>query len=232
MNPKISHIFFGLYRVLIDPQRLAACYAESLGQVMATRFGLSAPDWTVAYQQIVADWDSYYADLDLNGDDGLDHMWEGLYRTTCALFRLTQTPEPPQPTLTALSRELPVEATRQCDSAYEDAKSIIQVLDAQGIKLGVLSHVWSGHAQAMLEGSGIRACFRGAIIGPDIVGHFDKDWHYLEVVTNQSGANPEQILILDADSGFCEIARKQGFRAVHIKDAGKIQQALSSLGLV
>ena len=60
----ITHIFFNLSGTLVDSARMPQCYAHHLGLEMAERFGGSADAWAQANFTILADWDSYFADLD------------------------------------------------------------------------------------------------------------------------------------------------------------------------
>jgi hypothetical protein len=100
----MMYIFFDLY-VLVDRQQAAASLMAGIGHVMRERYGVPrGRNWEEAYQCVRQDWDSYYADLDLGGENGMEHLWEGLYRTTRALFRLTGTDEPHYPELRQLSR--------------------------------------------------------------------------------------------------------------------------------
>ncbi|MEO8395909.1 MAG: hypothetical protein ABI700_23135, partial [Chloroflexota bacterium] len=83
----ITHVFFEVPGVLVDRAALRRGYRANLGRIMAERYEGSAVEWCAAYDCILADWDSYYADLNLSGDDGIADMREGQYRTTRALFR-------------------------------------------------------------------------------------------------------------------------------------------------
>ncbi len=72
MPSKITHVFFDVHDVLVDREPLKLYYAETLGQIMAARYGKTPDDWARAYHRVVQDWFSYYADLNLSGDEGLD----------------------------------------------------------------------------------------------------------------------------------------------------------------
>lgn len=100
-----THIFFGLHGTLVESAQLQACIKRNCVRILNQRYGPA--DWAEAERRLMQDWDSYYADLDLDGEYGIDHLWEGLYRTTRARFRMAGRPE-----LRALSRELPVLAAR------------------------------------------------------------------------------------------------------------------------
>ncbi|MBE0689804.1 MAG: hypothetical protein IH587_06745 [Anaerolineae bacterium] len=132
----ISHIFFDLHGTIVNRERNPVHYASGLGAYMAERYGGSVEAWTQANQRIFADWDSYYTDLDLAADDGIAQMWEGEFRTTRALFRLTGTPEPSHDELLALAREHGERATERGGNAlYPDAAPVISTLAAAGYVL-------------------------------------------------------------------------------------------------
>src|SRR5688500_4686676 len=124
----ITHVFFDLVGTLVDRRKLLPCYSSELGRVMTERYGSHPKEWMEAYVRVMEDWDSYYADLDLGGENGMAHMWEGLYRTTRALFRLTNTTEPSKKEIQELSRELPGLASANCDALYDDVRPIMDDL--------------------------------------------------------------------------------------------------------
>ncbi|MBZ0286389.1 MAG: hypothetical protein K8I30_02155, partial [Anaerolineae bacterium] len=128
----LTHIFFNLPGTLVDGARLRSGYAEQLGLLMAERFGGNPDLWIGARLHILKDWDSYFADLNFDGDDGVNDLWEGELRVTRALFRLTGIPEPDGPTLAALSRELPYQVSRHCDVLFPDSQPVIQALHQAG----------------------------------------------------------------------------------------------------
>ncbi len=112
---------------------------------------------------VVADWDSYYADLNLSGDDGIADMWEGIFRTTRALFRLTGIPEPDKSELIALSRELPGLAAEGSDVLYPEVPEVLAELDDAGLLLGVISHAPTNQIRAVL--APVLLAFQGADLG-------------------------------------------------------------------
>lgn len=171
----ISHIFFDLHGTLVDSARLSACYAEQVGSVMAERFGGKAKAWAEANRLIAADWDSYFADLDFDSDDGLADLWEGQVRVTRALFRITGEREPDLPSLTALARELPYLAARGCNAFYPDSKMVLERLHQAGFILGIATHVISPLARGMLAGAGVPNLFAGPLLSPDVTECFRKD---------------------------------------------------------
>jgi putative hydrolase of the HAD superfamily len=215
----ITHILFDLYGTLSDSSRMYPCYAQALGQVMSARFGGTPEAWAEANRRIAADWDSYYADLDLEGEHGIDDMWEGEYRTTRALFRLAGVTEPEQSALMALARELPYQATRLCDTFYPDAKAVIPQLHAAGYVLGIASHTLTGQARGTLEGAGMLRYFSGPILGPDFTGEFAKNRAYYQSAL-RDGLPPESVLVVDDKPDGIQGAKAAGMRAVHLLREG------------
>jgi FMN phosphatase YigB (HAD superfamily) len=212
----ISTIFFDLHGTLINGAALHPCYSAALGQILSQRFG-GAPDaWAAANGRVLADWDSYYADLDLNGERGIDHMWEGLYRTTRAMFRLMDTPEPPRTALRALSRELPGLVTRECDALYADARPVIERLCAAGYMLGVTSHALEEQSRGLLRGGNVLRYFAAPVIGPDTVGHFSKDEAFYTFAARLADVDPAECLTVDDSLQSVDGARAAGFHALYI----------------
>jgi FMN phosphatase YigB (HAD superfamily) len=184
---------------------------------MAERYGGDAAAWAEANRQIVGDWDSYYADLDLAGDDGVNHMWEGQFRVTRALFRLTNTLEPDQAELTALSRELPYLATRACGAFFPDARDMLPHLQEIGYRLGIASHTTTLQARGTLEGGGVLDLFTGPILGPDVTGHFVKNKAFYLA----SNLPTENVLVVDDSLDGVRGAKAAGMKAAYLRRDGQ-----------
>jgi FMN phosphatase YigB (HAD superfamily) len=208
----ITHIFFDLHGTLVDSARLTPCYALHLGRVMAERYGGRPEAWTQANLAINADWDSYFADLDLDGDEGIQDMWEGMLRTTRALFRLTGISEPDLSTVTALSRELPYLATRNCDAFYPDSRAIIEQLYEAGYSLGIATHSITAQARGTLTGAGVIDYFQAAFLCPDVTGRFQKDEQFF-----RSANLPfRNCLLVDDSPGSIRGAKAAGMHTILI----------------
>lgn len=208
----ITHVLFDMFGTLVDSRQMTPCYARQLGLAMAARYGGSPEAWANANRRIVADWDSYYADLNLEGDHGLEDMWEGLLRTTRALFRLTATSEPGAAELAALSRELPYLAARNCDALFPDAREVIEHLDEAGLVLGAASHAITAQTRGTLLGANVMQHFRGPILGPDVTGVFSKNQRYYR----SAQLVPENCLVVDDALDGIEGAQAAGMHAVYI----------------
>ncbi len=186
------------------------CYAAQLGQVMAERFGGQPGSWTEANRRILADWDSYYADLDLGGEHGLEDLREGEVRTTRALFRLTQTPEPDHEALMVLARELPYQVSRRCDTFYSDSKPVLERLHAAGYILGIASHATSAQSRGILEGGSVPMLFKGPILGPDVTESFIKNRQFFAA----ANLDPQTCLVVDSQAEGIRGAKAAGMRTV------------------
>lgn len=193
----ITHIFFDLHGTLIDGQRMLQHYRRGVGQIMAGRYGKTPALWEEADRRIVADWDSYFADLNLSGDDMMGDLREGWLRVTRALFRLTATPEPPISEIAALAMELPTSAPAYGDALYEDARQVITHLHQQGYQLGIVTHALEGQANAALQGARMLDYFAAPIVGADTVEQFDKDRLFFLKAAHLAQVNPARCLVVD-----------------------------------
>jgi FMN phosphatase YigB (HAD superfamily) len=216
MKPgKITHVFFDVHDVLVDRAPLSAYYAERLGVIMTERYGGTPVEWSRAYWRVVEDWFSYYADLNLSGDEGIEDMWEGLFRTTRALFRLTNTPEPSKSELTALARALPALASSGCDALYPETREVLFSLEATGRTLGVISHALSSQIHASL--APVLHHFKGTIWGADNAERFDKDVERYQTAALHARVAPENCLALDDKVDPLLNARAAGMHTIQIR---------------
>ncbi len=205
--------FIAAPHVLIDSVRAAAVFPAAVSAVMSTRYGGESAAWERAYQQVRADWDSYYADLDLAGDDGLDHLWEGLYRTTRALFRLTGTPEPSKPELTALARALPYESSCRADVLYPDVKPTFEAARSNGVRIAVYAPVSTAQINGWLQGGGVRDLVE-TVLGFDTVERFRHDAQYWETAARIMRADPAACRVIDALDEALNGAKLAGMQAI------------------
>jgi len=213
----ISHIFFDLHGTIVDRERNPFHYASGLGEFMAERYGGDARAWRDANLRILADWDSYYIDLDLGGDDCIEQMWEGEFRTTRALFRLTGTPEPSHEELWTLTHERGEQATSRGGSAlYADAAPAIRALAEAGYLLGTCSNALSGQVRGSLRAGGVLDYFSAPLFGADLAEHFIKDELFFEAICARVGVAPAACLIVEDYLEAITSARTLGALTVHI----------------
>ncbi|MDX1993181.1 MAG: HAD family hydrolase [bacterium] len=229
MERRFTHIFFDLHNTLVDGRAMHPCYSRVYGELMAERYGLTPDIWTQANRRIVADWDSYYADLDLGGEDGIAHMWEGLFRTTRAMFRIVGVPEPSREELTALAREVPGYATSRCDAFYPDAKNVIRCLADAGYVLGLVTHAIEVQARGTLQGGDMLAHFRGPIVSPDRTDRFNKDETFFALAARFASTDPSRCLVVDDSTYAIRGAKRAGMHTIHICRFGAPQHTPAHL---
>lgn len=216
----ITHIFFDLHHTLIDGRKLHPCYSAVYGAFMAERYGLTADLWMQANRRIEADWDSYFADLDLEGEDGLAHLWEGLFRTTRAMFRLANVAEPAAEEIHRLVREIPEVATSRCDAFYPDARLVVPRLYAAGYTLGVATHAITPQARGTVTGGGMLDYFAGPFACPDAVGRFSKDEAFFSYALQAAQVAPQAAMLVDDSLDALRAARRLGMATAHILRSG------------
>lgn len=212
----ITHIFFDLHGVLVDSQRMLQNQRRGIGQIMAERYGQSPEIWEEAYQRIVADWDSYFADLNLSGDEMLRDLKEGWFRVTRALFRLVAVAEPEKNEISQLSLELLATAPAYGDALYADARIAVERLHEKGYHLGVVTHALAGQAQAALRGANILDYFSAPIIGCDTVEQFDKDQMFFIKMANLAQVQPEKCLVVEDSDIAISSAKSAGMQTIKI----------------
>lgn len=204
----MTTIFFELHGVLIDPEGEREAAALAQAQVLSTRFGTSVEAWLKAGQQIEADWDSYYADLDLGGDEGYRDFLEGEFRTLRARFRLTDTPEPTAAVIRSLADDLAYTGASAARAWFPDIGATVEALHQAGHRLGIVTNRRTAYIRGMLEGGDLAGYFTGPFIGVDTVEQFVKDAMFYRKLTLAAA----QCLIVDRDSRSLDAAREAGFQ--------------------
>ncbi|MCS6836711.1 MAG: hypothetical protein NZ750_11935 [Anaerolineae bacterium] len=211
-------ILFDLHNTLADPTLVRAAYRRGLGQVMAARYGGSAQAWAEASRAIVADWDSYAADLDLSGDEGYADYQELMLRTTRALFRLLGQPYPAASELVTLTRELPALAVQHGgqDTLYADSAPTLRALHQGGWRLGTASNAAANQVCVTLEQGGVLSLFDPALLmGSDTLERWEKDTVFWERAWQRSGT-PNQGWVVESEARYVDWAADAGWRAVQI----------------
>ncbi len=205
-------VYFDLIGALVDSDALLPCYTDALARTLRARFGGDLARWHSAVRGVFADWDSYYADLNLSGDDGIADMWEGLYRVTRGYFRLADMPTPAQPALTALSRSLPGEAAAACAALLPGALDALKWLSRAGIRRGVTTYLTADHARGLLRGGAALTLIDAPILTPETVERFERDQTYFEIAARRAGVDPDSCLLVSASMDALQTARAAGMR--------------------
>lgn len=209
-----SHVFFDLNGVLVDTGRLQPQYEKALGRFLAARYGGAAADWSAAYRRVVADWDSYYADLDFSGEDSLDHLWEGQTRVLRALFRLTGHAYPDLAAMRQLVEAHHDAVCSQCDALYPDVRPALAALREAALTLGIVSNSVLGHVRGLLAGAGVADQVTGPLITPEGAGYVGVDAGYYRLALGQSRITLEQAVFVTADRRQLAGMRQMGARVV------------------
>lgn len=217
MPQTITHIFFDLHGTLVDGDALHPCYSRAMGRILSARYGGDPGAWAQANSRILADWDSYYADLDLDGDEGLADYREGLFRTTRAMFRLMAIPEPAKDELMALAWELPGKVTQGCDAIFPDVPPVIASLHAAGYTLGVTSHALVAQGRGLLQGGGLLDYFTGPFVGPDNAEQFRKDAAFFRLAPLLADVDPAQCVVVDDTTRYIPAIKATGMYALHLR---------------
>lgn len=220
----ITHIFFELPGVLADPVRLREGYPPHLGAVMAARYGGTPELWADAYLHMREDWDSYWADLNLKGDEPLSDLWEGMFRTTRALFRLAKIPEPEKDELIAFSRVLPKLVYERFDALYPQVQPLLEKLHTDGVCLHVATYWTAAMARGLLTGGGVLTYFSEPVLGMDVTESFAKDY---DVLALKVGAAPEACLIADSDPLSLEQARQIGMHPALVQSGDDLVKIMA-----
>jgi len=205
--------FLALHGVLIDVEKLRAYYPDALGQIMVLTYGGSSSEWATAFKRVRADWDDYYDDLNLAGDEGIDDLWEGMIRTTRALFRLTGHIEPAPAALAVLARTLPGKACALIDVLCADVRPRLAALTAHGYALAAYGTLSAHHIDGMLIGGGVMPQFLGAI-GIDTAERFDHDADYWRIAALRYGVDPSACVVIDPRANVIANARSIGMRSL------------------
>jgi FMN phosphatase YigB (HAD superfamily) len=216
-----THIFFDLHGTVIDNINvLPPLYGRALGYFMAERYGGDPQEWTAANQRVVADWANYFADLDLDAEDGLDQWVEGLIRTTRALFRLTGRPYPPPEEVRAVVDAMHYAVTSRCDAIYPDAREALVAVCDLPLTAGMITNGLHDHTVGLLVGAGVRECFTGPIITPTVAGYLGKDEGYFRLALGAAACTPAQAIMVDDRPPVAALAAGLGMRVVLV-DRGR-----------
>jgi hypothetical protein len=164
------HAYFFHSDVLIDRSLLADQLPAAWAKVLAEYCGGQADNWEKAYQQVVEDWASYWADLTLNEADSLAQWREGWWRVIRALYRLTGQPLPSLDTISTHLDELPYQVGCHCSGWRPGVKNVLQAMADQKHKVAIISpHTASSLIRGMLE-SPMLGQYVAGVLGPDELG--------------------------------------------------------------
>jgi len=204
----VTTILFELRGVLIDPLRERATSSLAQAQYLSTRFGTSVEAWLKAGQQIEGDWDSYYADLDLGGDEGYRDFLEGEFRILRARFRLTDTAEPSAEVIRSLADELAYAEASAARAWFPDIGATIEALHQAGHRLGIVTNRRTAYIRGLFTHCPYTGYFTEPFMGVDTVEQFVKDAMFYRKLNLLAA----QCLVVDRDSRSLDAAREAGFQ--------------------
>ncbi len=153
--------------VLIDRRALSEALPNAWAAVLAEQEGGPLEVWQSATAQVASDWDSYWEDLDLSGDDSLAQWREGRWRIVRAWFRLAGQAVPPTSRLSALLDELPRKVGRRLDAWRNGALEALHGLAAAGIAARIIEPFAPG---SLVRGMLDTAKLTVPVAGPDDLG--------------------------------------------------------------
>jgi hypothetical protein len=185
--------------VLLDHHALGGTMPAALASVMAARHGQDAGAWQDAYLKIVADWDSYWADLSLDGQDSLAQWREGRWRIIRALFRLMHMPEPPLDAITLYLDEIPYEIGQRCEGWKPRPVEALKELARQGFGLSILA---AYQPAALIRGLLDQVHLGEPIcraFGPDEIGQFGLEGIGWEYIAGMTGCDPSCCVYIGAE---------------------------------
>ena len=222
----ITYIFFELPGVIIDPAAMYAQLPMHVGQFMSERYGQPPEIWEQAFRQVRVDWDSYWADLNLSGDEPLAEFWEGMFRISRALFRQVDIAQPTKRELITISRLFPELVLMKVDALYPNTRSLLQKLRETGLCLHAVTYLPSSFARAVLIGGGVFEYFCNRVTGIDVTGRFDYD--YAQLATSVR-TPPENCLLVDRDRSALVRARAAGMQTARAGTDIDLPQLLTRL---
>jgi HAD superfamily hydrolase (TIGR01509 family) len=217
----LTTLLFDLHGVLINPARIAEHRPGAQADWLTERYGGDRNAWLQAYNDIRADWNSYWADLNLDGETPLQDFWEGELRVLRAHFRLTGTPYPPADELIELVRERPKLVMRRFDASYEETRSVVAALAEAGYALGVVSNAPASHIQGSLDGAGLLEYFDSRLVGSDTAGSFAKGPEAYYHACTRASCTPAECAVFDDNLDGVYGARRTGAHVALIERAGR-----------
>ncbi len=161
--------------VVIDRAALAACQPIAWAEALAAEQGGPVEAWQAAYRQVSADWSSYWADLDLGGDESLAAWREGRWRVIRALARLAGQPCPLHEQMESFLTDLPRQVGRRCPAWQAGALAGMGAWMPAAIVAPTLP---ASLIEGMLEVAGLTV----RVIGPEALSQIGLEgitWAYL-----------------------------------------------------
>jgi len=189
---------------------------ESIQKGVARMLGEIYDDeqaWFSAYGKVLFDWDSYHADLNFSGDDGMANMREARFRIMRALFRIAGKPEPSQDEIHALADK----ALKAIDGdvfSHDIHKLLTELY--QNHSITVISYLPVAQLDAIIKAAQLQEAILN-LIGGDTFEQFDMNRQYFEILLKRLKAKPEECLYIDKQEKVLEEASQAGIKILATK---------------
>lgn len=200
----MAHLIFHL-NILADPAMIRFHAQYGIAELLAETYG-NRPAWYRAYGQILADWDSYHADLNFSGEEGMGDMREARFRVMRALFRIVGIAEPSQEEIHALADKA---LTIRWGDVFGHYGVRVLAL-AEQYEISLVSYFPQIQLEAIAGSrreNQISHCF-----GADTFEQYEMNRHYFEMLLLSLKAKPEDCLYIDKQTQVLEAASQLGIK--------------------
>jgi hypothetical protein len=191
---------------LLNRAALRTALPAAWGGALAAGLGGSPDEWASAYRRIQDDWHSYWADLDLGGDDSLAQWREGRWRVVRGLFRLAGRAAPPVEQMPHYLDIVPREVGRLCPAWGAGAIEALGQLAGQGFTVALLApYTASALLWGMLDRTD-RPHGVSQVLGPDELEKVGLEGFAPAYLARLAGADPaETVHITQPDDLFTQV---------------------------
>jgi hypothetical protein len=196
--------------ILANPAMIQTQMHIELSRMLAERFG-GERAWFDAYTQILTDWDSYHADLNFSGDDGMADMREARFRVIRAMFRIVGIAEPSQDQIHALADEAISTIPLKFDFFGHYSKPLILDLASQ-YHVTIVSYFPEVQLVAMTKNLNIQHR-----IGADTFEQYEMNQRYFEMLLTRLNAKPEDCILIDRQAQVLEAASQRGMKTFSVE---------------
>jgi HAD superfamily hydrolase (TIGR01509 family) len=202
-----------------DNERRAPEWRRLLGEFFSPRLGGSAEAWgranAIVMNDIFTEWRTLQdsaADIPFNWFTRQDPRWLG------GMCERVGVPTPADTDGVARASQRYVLERIEC--AFEDAAPAIRALRSSGRTLHTASGELTADLEPYLERMGVRELF-DRLYGPDLIRTPKTGPRYYEGILEDSGADPQESIVVDDSPKVLEWASAAGFRAIHMDRVGQ-----------
>jgi hypothetical protein len=198
----MKHLIFHL-NILADPAMIRALIQEGTARMLGEIYG-DEQAWFSAYSKVLGDWNSYHADLNFSGEDGMADMREARFRIMRALFRIRGIAELSQDEIHALADK----ALRAIDGDvfFHDSHDLLNEL-GEKYSISLVSYLPQAQVETMAKVAKVHHCF-----GADTFEQYEMNQRYFEMLLIRLKAKPEDCIYIDKQAQVLETASKLGVK--------------------